>query len=280
MAVCNDHPDHCLRLNSHFFAILMPAGHAVNSGRLTARETTVTVLPSPGNHQELAIALWNHMTHDKPNTIGAALGGGRGKRRDAVRNRQRLLDAVGDVLKTEPETLSMPTVADRAELSVATAYRYFPSLEDLLTSYMREVVVELRDYSHDCPATGTALFEDVATHWAHQLRLHGPAMAQLRSRRGFLRRLLDNDELTSTVRDAWERPIRGVLRQLNIPDHHFNHALFLYNVLFDPREVLDLTDTGTEESEAVHRLVNAYYGAIQGWANNQPPLGPRRTTPT
>lgn len=206
------------------------------------------------------------MAQDKVSTSGVAPRGSRGKRRDAVRNRQRILDAVGDVLREEPEALSIPTVADRAGLSVATTYRYFPSLEDLLTSYMRGVVVELRDYSHDCPATGTALFEDVANHWARQLRLHGPAMAQLRSREGFLRRLLDNEELTSIVRDAWERPIRAVLRQLNISDDHFNHALFLYNVLFDPREVLDLIDTGLQESEAVDRLVSAYYGAVEGWA--------------
>lgn len=207
------------------------------------------------------------MSRDELSTIGAAPGGGRGKRRDAVRNRQRLLDALGDVLRTEPDALGIPTVADRAGLSVATAYRYFPSLEDLLTSYMRGVVVELRDYSHDCTETGTALFEDVANHWARQLRLHGPAMAQLRSHRGFLRRLLDNDELTSIVRDAWERPIRGVLRQLSVSDDHFNHALFLYNVLFDPRDVFDLVDTGLQESEAVSRLVAAYYGAVEGWAN-------------
>lgn len=206
------------------------------------------------------------MSRDELSIIGALPSGSRGRRRDAVRNRQRLIDAVGDVLKTEPDTLSVPAVADRAGLSVATAYRYFPSLDDLLTSYMRGVVVELRSYSHDCPKTGTALFEDVANHWAHQLRLHGPAMVQLRSRRGFLRRLLGNDELTGIVRDAWERPIRGVMRQLAISDEHFNHALFLYNVLFDPREVLDLVNTGLQESEAVARLVAAYYGAVQGWA--------------
>lgn len=199
-------------------------------------------------------------------TPRAAPSRSRGKRRDAIRNRQRLLDAVGQVLGSEPDQLSIQTVADRAGLSVATAYRYFPSLEELLTGYMREVVVELRDYSHDCLATGTALFEDVATHWAHQLRLHGPAMAQLRSHRGFLRRLLDDEELTSIVRDAWERPIRSVMRHFGVADEHFDHALFLYNVLFDPREVLDLVDTGLEESEAVRRLVAAYYGAIQGWA--------------
>lgn len=206
------------------------------------------------------------MSRDDPGAVAATAGRGRGTRRDAVRNRKRLLDAVGEVLRMQPDTLGIPAVADRAGLSVATAYRYFPSLEDLLTGYMRAVATELRDYSHDCPKTGTALFEDVATHWARQLRIHGPAMAELRSHRGFLRRLVDNEELTGIVRDAWERPIRGVLRQLGISDDHFNHALFLYNTLFDPREVLDLIDTGLAESEAISRLVGAYYGAVRGWA--------------
>ncbi|MFC7593679.1 TetR/AcrR family transcriptional regulator [Terrabacter sp. GCM10028922] len=177
-----------------------------------------------------------------------------------------MLDAVGEVLATEPEAVTMPLVAERAGLSVATAYRYFPSLEELLTSYARELVVELRDYSHDCPKTGAALFEDVVDYWARSLTVHGPAIVQLRSHKGFLRRLMDNDELIGVVRDAWERPIRGVLRQLQLGDEQFNSALFLHNVLFDPRELFDLMDSGMEESEAVARLIGAYYGALQGWA--------------
>jgi AcrR family transcriptional regulator len=206
------------------------------------------------------------MSGEELSAVGAGPRAGRGRRRDAVRNRQRLLDAVSEVLRTEPGAVNIPIVAERAGLSVATTYRYFPSLDDLLTAYMRGVVVELRDYSHDCPKTGTALFEAVANHWVRQLRLDGPSMVQLRSHRGFLRRLLEGDELTGIVRDAWERPIRGILRQFGISDEYFNHALFLYNVLFDPREVFDLVDTGLEESEAVSHLVAAYYGAVKGWS--------------
>lgn len=47
----------------------------------------------------------------------------------------------------------------------------------------------------------------------------------------------------------------------------------LYNVLFDPREILDLVDTGLPESEAVDRLIGAFYGALQSWA-------PPETRPT
>ena len=108
------------------------------------------------------------MSRDEQGKIIAAPKRIRGKRRDAVRNRQQLLDAVGDVLRVDPDALSVQAVADRAGLSVATAYRYFPSLEELLESYMRAVIVELRDFSHDCTETGTALFEAVAHHWAGQ----------------------------------------------------------------------------------------------------------------
>lgn len=190
----------------------------------------------------------------------------RAPRRDALRNRRKLLDALGQVLSTDPGALSMPAVADTAGLSVATAYRYFNSLDELLSSYTRDLVVDLRNYSHDCPRSGPALFEAVATHWVQQLRVHGPAMIQMRSRTGFLRRLRDNDEMVLAVRDAWERPIRGVMRHLDIPDEHFNHALFLYNALFDPRDILDLIDNGLTEDETVQRLVAAFCGTLQGWA--------------
>ncbi|WP_329353105.1 hypothetical protein OG226_50375 [Streptomyces sp. NBC_01261] len=78
-------------------------------------------------------------------------------------------------------------------------------------------------------------------------------------------RLRGGDEVIGTVRDAWERPIRGVMRKLGIPDEQFDHALFLYNILFDPREVLDLVDQGSTTDEALDRLIPACYGALQGW---------------
>jgi AcrR family transcriptional regulator len=187
-------------------------------------------------------------------------------RRDVLRNRRKLLEAAGEILRTEPGAAAMPLIAERAGLSVATAYRYFPTLDDLLNAYLHGVIVQLRNYSHDCTKTGVALFEDVVAEWARLLRTYGTAMVQLRSRQGFLTRLHDGDEVITSVRDAWERPIRGVMRHLGVPDEHFNHALFLYNLMFDPREILDLLDTGLTEQAALRQLTRAYYGALRGWA--------------
>lgn len=187
-------------------------------------------------------------------------------RNDAVRNRRKLLEAVGDILATEPAAVSMPLVAERAGLSTPTAYRYFSSVGELTTAYLQDMLIQLRDYSDDSTATGTALFEDVISEWVRLVGVHGPATVQMRSRTGFLARLRDHDDVIIAVRDIWQRPIRAVLRHFEIPGEQFDHALFLYNLMFDPREILDLIGAGFSEQEIIRRLTRAYYGSLRGWA--------------
>jgi AcrR family transcriptional regulator len=190
---------------------------------------------------------------------------GRRPRNDAVRNRGKLLEAVGEILATDPASVSMPLVAERAGLSTPTAYRYFSSVDELTTAYVQSMLIELRNYSHDSTGTGLALFEDVITEWVRLVRVHGSATVQIRSRQGFLARLREHDELITAVRDVWQRPIHAVLRHFEIADEHFDHALFLYNMMFDPREILDLLTAGLSERATVQRLTRAYYGALRGW---------------
>lgn len=191
---------------------------------------------------------------------------GRAIRADAAANRKRLIDAAGQMMRTEPTNASMPRIAKLAGVGTATAYRYFPTLQQLLTSYLQEVVTQLRDYSHDRPTTGPELFADVVDEWVRLLDTYGLAMVQIRSRRGLLERLHDRDPVVTTVRDAWERPIRAVMRDLGVADRHFEAALVLYNALFDPREVLDLMRLGMPPEEIKKRLTAAFTGALQGWA--------------
>ena len=79
-----------------------------------------------------------------------------------------------------------------------------------------------------------------------------------------LERLREGDPVIQTVRDAWERPVRAVLRSKGIGDEHFDHALFLYNQIYDPREVLDLVAEGMTMAEAMRFLTQVYYGALDG----------------
>lgn len=198
----------------------------------------------------------------------APAGKGRSLRRDAAANRERILDAAGELLRTDPLQASMPSIARMAGVGTATAYRYFPTLEGLLNSYLLSVVTRLRDYSHDRPTTGARLFDEVASEWLRLLQTYGAAMVQLRSRQGLLERLNAHDRVIVILRDAWERPIRAVLRTEKLADEYFEAALLIYNVLFDPREVLDLRTTGMTDEDIRVRLTAAFKAAVRGWADS------------
>ena len=188
-------------------------------------------------------------------------------RKDAEQNRQRLLDAAGQLLRTVPHNASMPAIAKIAQVSPATAYRFFPSLEILLSSYLHGVVIQLRDFSHRQPQDGAELFDYVASEWLRLVEIYGETMVQLRSRQGLLERLHADEVVITTVREAWERPIRAVLRSENIAQEHFEGALLIYNVLFDPREVLDLRRAGLDPGEVRIRLTATFKSALHGWAS-------------
>ena len=47
-------------------------------------------------------------------------------RKDAVRNRKKILVATGEVLRDDYENVSIPVIAERAGVGTATVYRTFP----------------------------------------------------------------------------------------------------------------------------------------------------------
>ncbi|WP_419999944.1 TetR/AcrR family transcriptional regulator [Streptomyces boninensis] len=197
----------------------------------------------------------------------AAPEGARKLRSDTRRNRRRLLEAVGELAREAPDQLTMQAVAARAEIGPATAYRYFSTMDDALAAYVLSVVEELRDYSAASTAEGRPLFDAVVDKWVDLLAEHGPALVQLRSRRGYLERLHSGNEIMIAVRDAWGRPVRGLLEDLGVAEEMSEYALFLANMLFDPREIQDLLQqTELSRREVITRLTEAYRGAVRGWA--------------
>jgi AcrR family transcriptional regulator len=67
----------------------------------------------------------------------------RGKRSDATRNRQRILDAARTALVEAGGDVSMIEIARRAGLGSATLYRNFPSREALLEALLSDEVEDL-----------------------------------------------------------------------------------------------------------------------------------------
>jgi AcrR family transcriptional regulator len=66
-----------------------------------------------------------------------------GARRDAQRNRQRIIDAATRVLTAGPDPVKIETIAQEAGVGVGTLYRNFPSREALVEEVYRTELTRL-----------------------------------------------------------------------------------------------------------------------------------------
>lgn len=84
-------------------------------------------------------------------------------RRDAERNRQRILDAAREVFAEQGLRGSHDEIARRAGVGVGTVYRRFPDKEQLIDALFEDRVAEIAELAHtalamDDPWEGLALF--------------------------------------------------------------------------------------------------------------------------
>ena len=186
-------------------------------------------------------------------------------RRDSIRNEQALIEAVGALLREDPDSATMPAVAERAGLSQATAYRYFTTLDQLHTRFMRSVVDQTLEKTRNLPGSGVELFESILRHWLKVVTEYGPAMVLVRSREGFMTRLEAGETHAVTLDKIWGTAIRQLLVEHGIDESKYPFALNLYNALMNSREVLDLRAvTGMSDDEIVSHYSRIYRASIQG----------------
>jgi AcrR family transcriptional regulator len=190
-------------------------------------------------------------------------------RSDTQRNRRQLVKAAGQLFAARRGPINMSDIAKHAEISTATAYRHFPSVEDVLAEYRFGVGEKLRDFSLKQESTGLELLEAVSRKWVDLVTRHGGAMLYTRSGEGYLARLRKGAYYLTVQADALERPLREACDELGL-EPLGDEAMFLWNILFDPREILDLIQTvGLSKDQATVRLIAALKGAMAGWSEDR-----------
>ena len=188
-------------------------------------------------------------------------------RRDSVASRQRLLAATGRLLARGERPRNLQQVAAEAGLSAATAYRHFESLEAAMAAYAHFTIASMQEFAADQQATGSELLRILSAEWVRLIRERGPAMVHLRSPDGFLQRRRSGDGLITDTCAYLEPAVRGILDELGLPAEALEYGLFLWNVMFDPREVLDLVGTlGWSDELLVDRLMASYFPALSTFA--------------
>jgi AcrR family transcriptional regulator len=124
-------------------------------------------------------------------------------RRDAERNRERILEAARELFTERGLSVTLNDIAHHAGVGVGTVYRRFPDREQLIDALFEERVEEMAALAGSCltepdPWTGFTRF------------LEGMLEAQARDR-GLKELLLSTDHVRARVSHARERllPIAG-----------------------------------------------------------------------
>ena len=186
-------------------------------------------------------------------------------RQDSIRNQQELVVAVGELLREDPDSATMPAVAERAGLSLATAYRYFPTLDELHRKFMLSVIDELYESTKTLESTGMDLFKETMAQWLRVVAEYGPAMVLVRSREGFLTRLKAGEPHACALERVWGPPVRQLLKEAGIDGRQLPYALSLFNAMFNSREIMDFRAVeGMPDEQLVQRCSRLYWGALQG----------------
>ncbi|MFF2300158.1 TetR/AcrR family transcriptional regulator [Arthrobacter bambusae] len=191
-------------------------------------------------------------------------------RSDTQRNRRQLVRAAGKLFAKAKGPVSMTDIAREAEISPATAYRHFASVEDVLAAFRFGVGEKLRDFSVAQTTSGVELLESVSRHWVGLVIKHGGSMVHTRSGEGYLARLRSGAYYLTIQAEALERPLREACEELGLPPLG-DEAMFLWNILFDPREIFDLLNTvGLDKDQVSTKLCAALRGAMAAWAAAEP----------
>jgi len=190
-------------------------------------------------------------------------------RSDTERNRRRLVRAAAYLVARRGSSVRMIDVAERADVSTATAYRHFTSVDEILAQFRFDVGNRLLTYSQKCESTGLEKLGQVCGYWVRLVVKHGGAMVHTRSEQGYLARLRAGTPYLTVQADALRPAISEAAEELGIPDPG-DGALYLWNMMFDPREIFDLLRTvGLDEEQAARRLFQSFCGAMVGWARDQ-----------
>ncbi len=188
-------------------------------------------------------------------------------RSDTERNRKNLIQAAARLFEVAEDPISMTEIANEAGVSVATAYRQFASVEEVLNTYRQEVGQLLLEYSEQQTGSGLEKLEKVSRYWIKLVRQRGAAMVPMRNRRGYLERLWEGAEYLLVQANAVRPPLREAMEEMDLPDIG-DKAVFLWNILFDPREIFDLIDTvGLTEKQVGGQLMSVLIGGLQGFAH-------------
>lgn len=183
------------------------------------------------------------------------------RRRDSQATRRRLVDGIGTFAAEHGRSPTrLADVAAHVGVSTATAYRYFASIDDLANAHLARLP-ESAVSRFRRAGTGSTEPADVLhawnRAWVTACLEFAPTTVPLRSALGFLHRWRAGDPLVTYVCDQVVPLLEAVGGDAEV-------GLAVWNVVSDPREVIDLRTTLGWSADRIARHVTRLTMAALG----------------
>lgn len=190
-----------------------------------------------------------------------------GRRADAQDNRRRLLDAVGRLLAGQG-TLTLTELAAEAGVSRATTYRNFATPAAAIDAFVEAFITEFEtavagptDSTVDGPDGTDPLqaLSHLCAAWGELVDQYSHALIHVRSTEGFLARARADDPIIGRIYRLVRSTVDHAMARGTITGIDPDYAVFLWNLLLDPRELLDLAEHNHQTiPEATAQLTTDY----------------------
>ncbi|HEX4306089.1 MAG TPA: TetR/AcrR family transcriptional regulator [Solirubrobacterales bacterium] len=189
------------------------------------------------------------------------------RRSDSRATQAKLIASTGRLLQQHQNlNFNMADLAREAEVSPATVYRYFHSIEEAIETYISgfvDDVVARRERRPKKACTGALGLYTLGEDYVRTADRWGSGMIHVRSPVGFLARRRAGDRIIVTVADLASDVIVSGMEELGLELRDLDFALLLWNGIFDPREIAELRNVQKWSVEEVSdRLTSAFIGAI------------------
>jgi AcrR family transcriptional regulator len=184
-----------------------------------------------------------------------------GQRADAQDNRRRLIDAVGRLLARQG-ALTLTEVAVEAGVSRATTYRNFSTPEAAIEAFIDDFLTDFETAVAGIGSTCEDPFERLTVlcaAWGELVEERSHALIHVRSTEGFLARAHRGDPIIARIYRIVRAALDDVRAAGGLGDIDTDYAVFLWNLLLDPRELLDLAQhNGQSIRQATAQLTADY----------------------
>jgi hypothetical protein len=174
-------------------------------------------------------------------------------------NRDQLIDAVARLL-SDATTFTLTELADCAGVSRATTYRNFSAPSDAIDAFISRFLTDFEIEVTALPhGKNLERLVGLCRAWARLVDDRSQALVHVRSADGFLTRAKRDDPIIGRIHRLVRVNLADAMAAGALPESDLDYAVFLWNLLLDPRELADLAEhLNTSIPRAAEQLTTDY----------------------